>query len=220
MGGAVTASTWLYLIRHGEVERAPDGRFFGSTDVELSATGVVQVDALARQLAREPIDAVYASDLARARRSAEPLASARGVTPTIVPALREMAMGRWEGLTFREIREREPDAVRQWLADLVTFPFPGGENVLDLRTRVMPALGEILARHAGRRVAIVAHGGVNRVILCEALGMPLGHLLRLAQDYAAWSLLEYRDGGAVLHTLNQRVAGIAAAAPVERTAVG
>jgi alpha-ribazole phosphatase len=211
-------STWLYLIRHGEVEHAAEGRFFGHTDVELSAAGRLQVDALARWLGPEPIDAVYASDLARARQSAAPLAAARGLDAVTVPALREMAMGQWEGLTFGEIRERAPDALGRWLANLTTFPFPGGESLGDLRARVMPALREILDRHAGGRVALVAHGGPNRVILAEALGMPLGHLLRLAQDYAGWSLIEYRRGTAVLHTLNQRVAGIAAAEPVERTA--
>lgn len=214
------AATWVYLIRHGEVERAAEGRFFGHTDIPLSAIGLVQVEALARQLALEPIEAVYASDLLRARQSAAPLAALRGLTPVVTPALREMAMGRWEGLTFREIRDREPESARQWLADFVSFAFPDGENVEDLRRRVMPAFGEILGHHEGRRVAVVAHGGVNRVILCEALGMPLGHLLRLGQDYACWSLLEYRDNGAVLHALNQRVTEIAAAAPVEKTAVG
>jgi alpha-ribazole phosphatase len=213
-------STWLYLIRHGEVEHTADGRFFGHTDVALSAAGLVQVDALGRQLALEPIEAVYASDLRRARQSAVPLAAARGFEPVVLPALREMAMGRWEGLTFREIREREPEALGQWLANLTTYPFPGGENLEGLRARVMPAVDAVLARHRGGRVAVVAHGGTNRVILAEALGLPLGHVLRLAQDYACWSLIEYRAGGPVLHTLNQRVAAIAAAAPVERTAVG
>jgi len=214
------ASTWVYLIRHGEVEHAAEGRFFGHTDVALSATGLRQVEALARQLALEPIEAVYASDLTRARQSAAPLAGSRGLDPVVVPALREMAMGRWEGLTFPEIREREPDALARWLANLTTFPFPGGENLEDLRARVMPAFREILDRHAGGRIAVVAHGGPNRVILAEALGLPLGHLLRLAQDYACWSVVEYQADAAILHTLNQRVAGIAAAAPVERTAVG
>jgi alpha-ribazole phosphatase len=216
----LTASTWLYLIRHGEVEHAADRRFVGHTDVPLSAAGLLQVDALARRLAGEPIEAVYASDLRRARQSAGPLAAARGVEPVVVPALREMAMGRWEGLTFGEIRERDPEALAQWLADLAGCAFPGGENLAELRSRVMPALAAILERHAGGRVAVVAHGGTNRVILAEALGMPLAHLLRLAQDYAGWSLLEYRAGGAVLHTLNQRVAGSAAWVPVERSAVG
>ena len=138
------ASTWVYLVRHGEVEHAAEGRFFGHTDVALSATGRLQVAALAVQLAPEKLDAVYASDLQRARDSAAPLAGTRGLTPVVVPALREMAMGRWEGLTFREIRDRDPEAVSAWFAKLESFPFPGGESLQDLRARVMPALGEIL----------------------------------------------------------------------------
>jgi alpha-ribazole phosphatase len=213
-------STWLYLIRHAEVEHAAEGRFFGHTDVGLSATGRLQAEALAGRLAPEPIDAVYASDLARARQSAAPLAAARGLAPVEVPALREMAMGEWEGLTFREIQAREPEALGRWLANLATFPFPGGESLEQLRARVMPALREILERHAGGRVALVAHGGPNRVILAEALGMPLQYLLRLAQDYAGWSVVEYRRDTTVLHGLNQRVAGIDGAPPVETTAAG
>ncbi len=213
------ASTWLYLIRHGEVECAGEGRFFGHTDVGLSATGLRQAVSLARRLGSEPIAAVYASDLCRARASAAPLAEARGLVPVPIPALREMAMGRWEGLTFAEMRARDPDLVAAWLRDLTAFPFPGGESLRDLRERVIPALGEILARHAGQRIAVVAHGGTNRVILCEALGLPLANALRLAQDYAAWSLIEYRPDGALLHTLNRRVP-VPGAPPVELSARG
>lgn len=211
----MTASTWVYLIRHGEVEQAAEGRFFGHTDVALSATGLAQVEALGRLLAGEPIEGVYASDLLRARQSAAPLAASRRVTPVVLPALREMAMGRWEGLTFREIREREPEAATRWLADPVTVAFPGGESLEDLRARIMPALAEVLARHAGRRVAVVAHGGSNRVILGQALGMPLGNILRLAQDYACWSVIEYRRETTIVHAMNQRLPGIVAAPPVE-----
>ncbi|MGH7321300.1 MAG: histidine phosphatase family protein [Candidatus Rokuibacteriota bacterium] len=213
----MTASTWVYLIRHGEVEGAAEGRFFGHTDVGLSATGLKQVEALGRQFAPEPIEAVYASDLIRARDSAGPLARSRGVEPLLLPALREVAMGRWEGLTFREIREREPDTLREWLVDPTRVPFPGGENLEDLRARLMPAVEQILSGHAGRRLAVVAHGGSNRVILAEALGMPLTNALRLAQDYACVNLIEYRQTDAVLHRLNHQVAGVPAAAPVEAT---
>jgi alpha-ribazole phosphatase len=212
----MSASTWLYLIRHGEVEHAAEGRFFGHTDVALSATGLLQVEALARRLADEPIEAVYASDLRRARQSAAPLAVARGVAPAIVPALREVSMGRWEGLTFAEIQARDPGPLAEWLADVGGSRFPDGENLAELRGRVLAALEEILARHAGRRIAVVAHGGTNRVILTDALGMPLGHVMRLGQDYAAWSLLEFRRSGVVLHTMNQPAPDAAGAAPVER----
>jgi broad specificity phosphatase PhoE len=212
------ASTWLYLIRHGEVEGAAEGRFFGHTDVALSPVGLRQVEALSRRLAEEPIDAVYASDLLRARQSAAPLAAVRRVGPVALPALREVAMGRWEGLTFRQIRERDPDALRDWLADPTTFAFPGGENLEDLRARVVPAIGEALARHAGGRFAVVAHGGSNRVVLAEALGLPLGNALRLAQDYACLNLIEYRERSTVLHRLNHQLAEVPGAPPVETTA--
>lgn len=212
------ASTWLYLIRHGEVEQAAEGRFFGHTDVGLSATGRLQAEVLGRHLGPERIAAVYASDLRRARESAEPLAAALDLAPVVSSALREVDMGRWEGLTFREIRERDPELAARWLANPAAVPFPGGESLEALRARVVPALEAILARHAGRRVAVVAHGGSNRVILCEALGLPLGNALRLAQDYACVNVIEYRDGIAVVHTLNQRVVPVAAAAPVETTA--
>lgn len=212
-------STLIYLFRHGEVVLADRRRFIGHLDVPLSPTGERQCAAQADRLREARLTAMFSSDLSRARRSGEIIGAPHHLTPVELPALREMAMGRWEGLTFREIRQREPDVLERWLANFATLPFPDGETLEELQARVMPAFREILGRHPGRRVAVVAHGGTNRVILCDALGMPLGNILRLAQDYASWSVIEYRPETAILHTLNQRVAGIAAA-PVEKTAVG
>jgi alpha-ribazole phosphatase/probable phosphoglycerate mutase len=97
------------------------------------------------------------------------------------------------------------------------MPFPDGEGLPDLQARALPAFRSVIERHQGGRIAVIAHGGTNRVILAEALGLPLGNIFRLAQDYAAWSLIEYRDGGAVVHALNQRLAGAPGARPVEAT---
>jgi len=209
------ASTWVYLARHGEVLHAAEGRFFGHTDIALSDVGQAQVTALGESLGGEPIEAVYSSDLLRARTSAAPLAVARGTDVVAVPPLREMAMGRWEGLTFAEIRAREPELCAQWLADPFAMAFPGGEGLPDLQARALPALRSVVQRHAGSRIAVVAHGGTNRVILADALGLPLGNIFRLAQDYAAWSLIEYRDHDAIVHILNQRPAGAPVAPSVE-----
>jgi alpha-ribazole phosphatase len=211
------ASTWVYLARHGEVLHAAEGRFFGHTDVALSPAGLAQAAALGQRLGTEPIDAVYASDLLRARDSAAPLAAARGTDVVVLPPLREMAMGRWEGLTFSEIRAREPELCDRWLADPFAMPFPDGEGLADLLARVVPAVRGVVERHAGRRVAVIAHGGPNRVILADALGLPLGNIFRLAQDYAAWNLIEYGAEGAVVHALNQRPGGAPGAPPVEST---
>ena len=211
------ASTWVYLARHGEVLHAAEGRFFGHTHIALSPAGVAQAAALGERLGVEPIEGVYASDLLRAQQSAAPLAAARGTGVVAVPLLREMAMGRWEGLTFAEIRAREPELCDRWLADPFAMPFPEGESVADLQARALPAFRRVVERHTGRRIAVIAHGGTNRVLLADALGLPLGNIFRLAQDYAAWSLIEYRSGGAVVHAVNQRPVGASGAPPVEST---
>jgi alpha-ribazole phosphatase/probable phosphoglycerate mutase len=128
-----------------------------------------------------------------------------------------MDMGRWEGLTFAEIQAREPELCDRWLADPFAMPFPDGEGLPDLRARAVPALRKVVERHAGGRIAVIAHGGTNRVILAEALGLPLGNIFRLGQDYAAWNLVEYRETGAVVHAVNQRPTGVPGAPPVEST---
>jgi broad specificity phosphatase PhoE len=128
---------------------------------------------------------------------------------------REIGMGRWEGLTFAEIRAREPELCDRWLAEPFAIPFPDGEALTDVQARALPAIRTLVERHGGGRIAVFAHGGTNRVILGAALGLPLANILRLAQDYAAWSLIEYRDGTAVVHSVNQRPPGPPGTAPLE-----
>lgn len=198
-------STWIYLVRHGSVVGAETRRFIGHLDVPLSPLGEAEIERLAARLAPVPLAAVYASDLGRCRLSAEIIARPHGLTPRVDSALREMAMGRWEGLTADEINAREPEAFKEWMARIEDFPFPDGESVRNLLARTWPAFERIVGAHAGERVAIVGHGGTNRVILCRALGLPLDRLLVFGQDYAALSLLEERTGRFVLHLLNQTI---------------
>jgi len=187
------ASTVLYLIRHGRVVGSEARRFIGHLDVPLAPEGEAQMRILAGRLARVPFVAVYSSDLARARRSAELVAAPHGLEPGIVPALREMAMGRWEGLTAEEIQAREPGAFSEWRSRIGDFRFPEGESVPELLARCWPVVERVLSSHSGERVALVAHGGTNRAILCRALGLSLERLLGLGQDYGALSLVEW-DG--------------------------
>lgn len=193
----------MYLLRHGEVEGAATRRFIGSTDVALSPAGEGQCRAQAERLRPVRLAAVYTSDLVRARRSGEIVGEPQGLAPVVVPALREMAMGRWEGLTAAEIEAREPALFRAWMARVGDFPFPEGESVPDLAGRAWPALEALAMRHAGEAIAVVAHGGTNRAMLCRALGLPLARILALGQDYAALSVLERRAGGWRLCRLNE-----------------
>ena len=197
-------ATLIYLLRHGEVVQADPRRFIGHLDVPLSLQGEAQCRAQARRLSGVAITALYTSDLARARRSGEIIGVPHGLTPTLVPDLREMAMGRWEGLTAEEIREREPDAFADWMSRVGEFPFPEGESVPDLVARAGRAFDAIAANASGTAIAIVAHGGTNRALLCRALGLPLARLLSLGQDYGALTVLERRHDGWVLRRLNER----------------
>lgn len=193
----------IYLLRHGAVTLGEPRRFIGHLDVPLSSLGERQCVAQAARLGRVSVAALFTSDLARARRSGEIIGAPHGLRPVVVPALREMAMGRWDGLTAGEIRAREPERFAAWMAAVGEFPFPEGESVPDLLARAWPAFAAIARACAGQAVAVVAHGGTNRAILCRALGLPLGRLLAFGQDYAALTVVEWRDGHATLRSLNE-----------------
>jgi broad specificity phosphatase PhoE len=199
----VNHATRVYLVRHGAPVGWQTRRFIGHLDVPLSPDGEAQVRALAARLATAPVVAVYSSDLRRTRRSAEILAAPHGLIPIEVPALREFSMGRWEGLTGEEIRALDAAAYDEWMARVGDFQFPEGENLGQVAARAWAAFERIVAAHDGAAIAIVAHGGSNRAILCRALGLPLERILALGQDYAGLSVLERRRVGWRLHTLNQ-----------------
>jgi broad specificity phosphatase PhoE len=194
----------IYLLRHGEVVLAETRRFIGHLDVPLSPRGEQQSLAQAARLASVKLAALYTSDLARARRTGEIIGAPHGLVPTVVPELREMAMGRWEGLTAAAIQRDEPVKFAEWMANVGEFPFPDGESVPDLEARAWPAFESITGAHAGQSIAIVAHGGTNRALLCRALGLPSGRLLSMGQDYGALTILERIDTAWRLRHLNER----------------
>jgi broad specificity phosphatase PhoE len=186
----VPRPTLIYLLRHGEVLMAETRRFIGHLDVPLSARGERECAVQADALRAVKLAAVFSSDLVRARRSAEIIGAPHGLEPIALPSLREMAMGRWDGLTAEAIKRREPEAFADWMSRIGEFPFPEGESVPDLVARAWPALQGIVTAHAGQTVAIVAHGGTNRALLCRMLGVPLARLLGFGQDYGALNVIE------------------------------
>ena len=179
-------------------------RFIGHLDVPLSDLGERQGAAQGVRLAPVRLDGLFASDLVRARRTGELIGVPQGLVPVPVPALREMSMGRWEGLTAAEITRREPEKFAEWMAHVGEFPFPEGESLPDLEARAWPAFESIVDAHPGRAIAVVAHGGTNRTLICRALGLPLGRILALGQDYGALTVLERVDATWHLRRLNER----------------
>jgi broad specificity phosphatase PhoE len=197
-------TTRVYLLRHGAVLHAETRRFIGHLDVPLSDVGRRQCVVQAARLRTVGLSAVYSSDLDRSRESGAIIAGAQGLSPRIVGDLREMAMGRWDGLTAEEIERREPDAFREWMAGVGEFAFPEGESLRDLETRAWPAFERVVAAHPGQAIAVVAHGGTNRILLCRVLGLPRGRILTLGQDYGALTVLEYAGARWTLRRLNER----------------
>ncbi|MHB8766169.1 MAG: histidine phosphatase family protein [Deferrisomatales bacterium] len=193
--------TRLYLVRHGEVEG--QGHLHGHVDVALTPRGLEQLERVAERLAGEPLAAVYCSDLQRSRRGAEAVARGRGIDPEPDQAFRELDMGDLDGRPMEELWTGERALLQSWWDDLEAFVLPGGESLGQLRSRVLGAFGRLLARHAGESFCLVAHGGVNRVILFEAMGLPLAHYHRVAQEYGCLNLVEYYPGGkAVVRLVN------------------
>ncbi len=195
-------STTVYLIRHGSVIGAETRRFIGHLDVPLSPLGEGQIRGLAKALAEVELAAVYSSDLARARQSAQILAEPRGLAPVELAELREFAMGRWDGLTAETIRALDPQAFENWMADVGRFQFPEGESLQDLEARAWPAFERIVAGHPDASIAVVAHGGTNRMILCRALGLGAERLLAVGQEYAGLSVLVWTGARWTLRLLN------------------
>ncbi|HLA50899.1 MAG TPA: histidine phosphatase family protein, partial [Thermodesulfobacteriota bacterium] len=151
-------ATRLYLIRHGQVVNHHEFRYNGHFDVDITDIGVLQMENIAAFLAKEPITAAYSSDLQRATKGAEIIGGALGLKPVKVHAFRELHLGRWEGFTREEGAAQFPEEADFRFRDLAHTRVKDGENLHDLKTRVIPAVNEILSKHNGEHIALIAHG--------------------------------------------------------------
>jgi alpha-ribazole phosphatase/probable phosphoglycerate mutase len=192
--------TRLYLARHGEVVN--HGVYNGQTDVDITPTGVRQMERLRGLLLEKPLEAVYASDLLRTRKGAEIIGAPHGLKPESFPEFREVNFGRWQGLTLTQVRERYPEDIPRWMNNLETFRIPEGESLADVRERAMPKLRGLLGLHRGREFLLVCHGALNRLIIAEALRLPYAHLLRIEQEYGCLNILEYTASAAFIKLVN------------------
>ena len=189
--------TRLLLLRHGEVEGHGEPRYNGQQDVDLTPRGRDHYRQLTERLRSRPVAAVYSSDLSRCLEGAQMLAAAHGLEPVAMQRLRELHAGEWQGLPWSQLQARFPQQWQERLDDIVHHRIPGGENLLDVQARVRSVVTEIVARHLGQEVIVVAHGGVNRVILLDALGAPLEKVFSLSQFYCCLNILDYRANGQV-----------------------
>ncbi len=180
------------------------------------------------------LTSVYCSPLSRALKSAEIIAEECGLKPVVFDELRERHFGIWEGMSFDEIRRAYPDEFKAWADNPLKYSPIGGESTLGVRDRVVAALNRILDDNSTVRVqgfkdsseetdkslespasrtpdsvhiAIVAHGGVNRIILCHVTGIPLENIFRVEQDFGCVNIIEFWDEYPVVKLINGGVVG-------------
>lgn len=193
----------VYLVRHGQVVDHDRYRANGHTDVDINEVGKEQMEFLAERLKFTRIQALYSSDLIRTIIGARIIARHHDVTHRILSELRELYFGEWEGLSLTRIREEYPGELDRRQEDIAGYRPPGGgENIYDLSERVLACYRGILREQEGNDILIVAHGAVNRVILCHTLGMDLPNLFSLQQNYGCLNIIDYFPDHAVVQLIN------------------
>ena len=193
----------LLLVRHGETELNSAERYWGHSDVKLSALGIRQAERLGDRLAAERIDAVYSSDLQRALVTAETIALRHQLDVTLSAELREINFGKLEGLNFEEISQLFPEFTAKWKVQRSTdIEFPGGESLNELNNRVRNFVGRLKKHKAEETVLVVTHAGVLRSLICQLIEVELRCIYHIRLDLASLSILETYPMGAILTLLN------------------
>ena len=192
----------LFLVRHGDTELNSAERYWGRSDVKLSAAGIGQAERLRDRLAVEKIDAVYSSNLERALVTAEIIASSHQLAVITCAELREVNFGQLEGLNFSEISRLYPEVAKLWAERSTKLKYPGGESLVEFNTRVSKFLSRLDKHTVGETILIVAHAGVLRTLVCQLLGIDPQRRWQIRLDLASLSIMETHQQGAILSLLN------------------
>lgn len=192
----------MILVRHGETTLNREKMYRGLMDVPLSETGLRQAELLADCLGHEKIEAVYSSPLRRAVQTAKPLARGLGMEIETIAGLTDMDFGEWQGLTSVEVREKYPEHYRNWQDAPGNVRIPGGESLGDVTDRVTPFLEDAVARAAEKKMVIVSHRVVLKVIVCHRLGLTNASFWNFKLDTAGITRFRVEGGRTVLTGFN------------------
>ncbi|MBA3944126.1 MAG: histidine phosphatase family protein [Herpetosiphonaceae bacterium] len=194
----------LILVRHGESEWNRSSRYQGQADAPLSDLGIRQAEALGQRLALEKLDAIYASPLQRALRTAEAIARFHPHVPfTQDKALYEIHHGDWQGLLAKEVREQYPEGLDEWRMYPTRSQMPNGESFSNILKRTLNFRERMLQLHLNETVLVSTHDVVIKILIADALGMPMDRLNRIWVTNASISVLEYADALPFLVSLGE-----------------
>ena len=188
-------TTRFIVVRHGETQWNVQTRIQGQTDSDLTPAGIAQAEAIGKRLARERFDALIASDMGRAMRTAQSIAAHCGLEVVPEPRLRERSFGEGEGLTYAQVDARWPGVFSRASNTDPDAAIPGGETRRQFHERIRAAFEALARAHAGRRVAVVTHGGVLAVLYRIVHEIPLAHAHKVAISNASYNAVAF-DGDA------------------------
>ncbi|RIE10907.1 histidine phosphatase family protein [Candidatus Cryosericum hinesii] len=179
----------IYLVRHAETTWNLEGKVQGSRDTPLSIDGLAQTVKTVAFLSALQFDTIFTSPLTRARAIAEPVGVNLGISPIVMPELREIEFGGWEGHTWNEIGAMYPTTLAAWeLKSLEARP-DGGESLADVGHRA-EKVRSMVESNSGELLLVVAHGGFNRVLMSVLLDLPLSSYNSFTQPNACISVFE------------------------------
>ena len=192
----------LILVRHGQTEWNAGGRYQGQSNVALSDTGRNQAKFLAERFPVKQLDALYASDLDRAKETAECVGERLGVPVYTEEAFRELSFGDWEGLTYQQISSRWPEEANKLFTAPDELVIPHGETFQELQKRALDKIHLLYEKHIDQTVAVFAHGAINKTILAGLMHIPLHYLWSLRQDNTAVNILRLDNGYVMVELIN------------------
>jgi probable phosphoglycerate mutase len=184
-------TTRFIVVRHGETRWNVEQRIQGNGDSPLTPRGLAQADAIAERLANEPFDALVSSDLGRAMQTAQRIARRTGHTVVPDARLRERHFGDGEGLTYAEIDRLHPGAFSRTQEMDPDYRVPGGETRREFHHRIMLAFEALATEHDGRRLCVVAHGGVLAAIYRVIHGIPVAQPHTIPIANAAYNAITF-----------------------------
>lgn len=191
------------MIRHGQVNGFADYPAYGHTDVDITDIGRRQMENIAERLRYVDLKTIYSSDLIRSIRGAQIIAQYHDVQIHSLPELREVYFGDWEAISFKEIHRRFPDDLKKRMADIENFQPPGnGESMGQLSERIMKCFRGIREEQKGKDFLFVGHGAVNRIILCDAMGLATEKAFNIQQDYGCLNIIDYYHDSARIVLMN------------------
>ena len=195
----------IILLRHGATDWNLQSRCQGSSDRELNEVGVRQAEQIAAHLSSEIIDAIYSSNLQRARHTAHLVSLPHQLPVLVEDEIRELDHGELEGLTFNEIKEKHGEFLKLWRTQPAEIQIPGGESLAHVTERAWTALNRIVARHPEEaNIVVVSHNFPILGIVCRITGTHLNHYRNFHLDPCGVTRLSVHHGQWMVTHVNSR----------------